>query len=253
MTSLDFGPVYIRRGKHKGRIGNFDDITVVNKKNIEEAIVLFGHPLLTSTYAVIPIECLEMINTHHLLERMDYLSRVIYLKTENKKKISDAQKITYLEEINYINYLFGERMFDAMFNHDKNEVSVFLSHSSKDKNFVKSLAVDLKHYGISVWLDEWEINIGESIPTKVGEGIENCQYLALILSQNSVESKWVEIEWQAKYWDELESGKIHLLPILIEHCAIPKLLKHKKYADFTEDYSLALDELVNSISKLNNG
>lgn len=253
MTDLDFGPVYIRSGKHKGRIGCFDDITVINKKNIEEAIVLFGHPLLTNTYAVIPVECLEIINTHNLFERMDYLSRVIYLRTENNKKISDAQKITYLEEINYINDLLSERMFNAMFYHDKNEVNVFLSHSSKDKSFVKSLAVDLKHYGISVWLDEWEINVGESIPTKVGEGIENCQYLALILSQNSVQSKWVENEWQTKYWDELESGKIHLLPILIEHCAIPTLLKHKKYADFTEDYSLALDELVNSISKLNIG
>ncbi len=253
MTSLYFGPVYIKSGKHKGRIGYFDDITVQNKKNIEEAVVIFGDPLLSNAHDIISFKCLEMINTHNLLERRNYLYRIIYLKAENNKIIPDIEKIKYLEEINYINSLLSDRMFDAMFNHDKTEVNVFLSHSSKDKDFVKSLAVDLKHYGISVWLDEWEINIGESIPTKVGEGIENCQYLALILSQNSVQSKWVENEWQAKYWDELGSGKTHLLPILIEHCTIPKLLKHKRYADFTEDYSLALDELVNSINKLNNG
>jgi len=250
MTSLEFGPVSIKSGKHKGRIGYFDDIE--NIRNVEKAVVYFGYPFLCNTYDIILFKYLDNVNTHNLSERMDYLSRVVFLEIENKKQISGAKKITYLEEINYINSLLSNRMFEAMFNHDKNEMNVFLSHSSDDKNFVKSLAVDLKHHGISVWLDEWEINVGESIPAKVGEGIENCQYLALILSQNSVQSKWVENEWQAKYWEELDSGKICLLPILIEPCVIPKLLKHKKYADFTKSYSLALNELVGSIKKLNN-
>lgn len=249
MTSFDFGPVYIKKGKHKGRIGYFDDIE--NIRNIEKAIVYLGYPMLCNTYEIIPFEYLDDVNTHNLSERMNYLYRVIQPGTENGKRISDATRITYLEEINYIHSLLSDRMFEAMFNHEKNEINVFLSHSSKDKNFVKSLAVDLKNYGVSVWLDEWEINVGESIPTKVNEGLENCDYLALILSKNSVESKWVENEWQAKYWEELESGKISLLPILIENCTIPKLLRHKKYADFTKDYTLALEGLVSSIQNLN--
>ncbi len=250
MTSLGFGPVYIKNGKHKGRIGYFDDLHT--EKKIEKAVVIFGHPLLTYNHDVISFDCLEAINSHNLLKRIDYLWRVIYLKSENNKHISDTKKITYLEEINYIHSLLSDRMFDAMFKHEQNEINVFLSHSSDDKNFVKSLAVDLKHYGISVWLDEWEIDIGESIPTKVAEGIENCQFLALILSEKSVQSKWVENEWQAKYWEELQNGKIHLLPILIEDCEIPRLLKHKKYANFINGYDNALEELVKSIKRLSN-
>jgi hypothetical protein len=70
----------------------------------------------------------------------------------------------------------------------------------------------------------------------------------IVLSNNSVKSTWVEREWKAKYWEELENNKSVLLPVLIEDCKIPTLLKTKKYADFRSDYSVALVELMGSIS-----
>ena len=39
--------------------------------------------------------------------------------------------------------------------------SIFLSHNSKDKPFVRKLAERLKRHGVSVWLDEAELNIGD--------------------------------------------------------------------------------------------
>jgi hypothetical protein len=35
---------------------------------------------------------------------------------------------------------------------------IFLSHNSKDKEFVRRLAAQLRLGGGDVWLDEWEIN-----------------------------------------------------------------------------------------------
>ncbi|MEO2204742.1 TIR domain-containing protein [Paenibacillus pabuli] len=61
---------------------------------------------------------------------------------------------------------------------------------------------------------------------------------------NTFAVRWVQEEWYSKYWDEINSGMVKVVPILIEECEIPELLKTKKYADFREEYSRALRELL---------
>ena len=53
------------------------------------------------------------------------------------------------------------------FNYD-----VFLSHNSKDKAIVRDVAERLRADGLRVWFDEWIIKPGDSIPSKVDEGLE---------------------------------------------------------------------------------
>ncbi|PEU28639.1 hypothetical protein CN532_11480 [Bacillus wiedmannii] len=55
--------------------------------------------------------------------------------------------------------------------------SVFLSHSSKDKFFVRKLAERLIHSGVEVWIDEAEIKIGDSLIEKISQGIKGADYL----------------------------------------------------------------------------
>ena len=38
-----------------------------------------------------------------------------------------------------------------------------------------------------------------------------------------------------------------VLPVLIENCDIPELIKTKKYADFRKDYSYALEQLIDAL------
>jgi hypothetical protein len=120
----------------------------------------------------------------------------------------------------------------------------FLSYSYKDKSFVRELAEDLTRLGHTVWLDEWEIRVGDSIITKIGRGIEDANYVLVVLSQNSTSSEWVEKEWQAKYWDEINRRKVMVLPVVLEDCSIPTLLRPKKYADFRVNYKVGLAELI---------
>ena len=56
------------------------------------------------------------------------------------------------------------------FNYD-----IFLSHSSKDKPVVRAVAERLRADGLRVWLDEWEIKSGDSIPAKIEEGLERSR------------------------------------------------------------------------------
>jgi hypothetical protein len=71
---------------------------------------------------------------------------------------------------------------------------IFLSHSSKDKRDVRHLAEDLKGMGLDVWLDEWEILVGDRVTQKIQEGLKNTRYLAVWLTRHAVESGWVETE-----------------------------------------------------------
>jgi tetratricopeptide (TPR) repeat protein len=112
-------------------------------------------------------------------------------------------------------------------------VSVFLSHSSKDKPFVRDLAAALETGGdIQVWLDEREIGYGENIVVKIGEGLD-ADVVLLILSPDSVDSKWVKEEWTDAYWDQVENQRTKLAGVLYRDCKIPRLLRNKKYFDLT--------------------
>ena len=51
--------------------------------------------------------------------------------------------------------------------------SVFLSHNSADKPFVRKLALDLEKAGVRCWLDEAEIKVGDSLLDKIRDGISN--------------------------------------------------------------------------------
>lgn len=125
---------------------------------------------------------------------------------------------------------------------------IFISHSSKDKEFVRKLSADLSNLGHEPWFDEWEIKVGECIVSKIEHGIKESDYIIIVLTENSVNSGWVEREWKTKYWDEINQGKTLILPALLEDCKIPALLQTKRYADFRNNYSVALVHLMGSIS-----
>lgn len=118
----------------------------------------------------------------------------------------------------------------------KEEKDLFICYSSKDKKFVQKLAEDLKTHGVTVWWDEWEMMVGDSINKKIQEGILKSSYLAVVLSPDSVESQWVEKELNAAYIIELEEHKVFILPMLYRTANIPIFLKDRICADFRYSY-----------------
>ena len=121
---------------------------------------------------------------------------------------------------------------------------IFLSHSSKDKDFVRRLANDLQSSNVPVWFDEWELQVGDSLNHKIQEGINESGWLAIVISNNSINSKWVEKELNAALTTELEKRQVFVLPIVIEDCEIPLFLRDKLFADFRTDYSSGLKTLL---------
>ncbi|KUM54192.1 toll/interleukin-1 receptor domain-containing protein [Rheinheimera sp. EpRS3] len=127
-------------------------------------------------------------------------------------------------------------------------VSVFLSHNHKDKDFVRRLATDIESHGIRVWLDEAEMKVGDSLIQKIREGIDNVNYFAVILSNNSVKAPWVENELDVAMNYQI-AGKIKILPIILEEVELPSFLPGKFYSDFSkiESYNIELKKLITSM------
>lgn len=127
--------------------------------------------------------------------------------------------------------------------------SIFLSHNSADKPFARRLALDLDAQGVKYWLDEAEIKVGESLIEKIRDGIDGVEFVAVILSPDSVKSPWVQKEVDVAMNLEILGRKIKVLPLMYRECTPPGFLLGKKYADFTseEKYEPALEELLRSV------
>ena len=93
------------------------------------------------------------------------------------------------EALQFVTDLFGNPHMLTEFQYD-----VFLSHSAKDKAVVRPVAERLRKDGLKVWLDEWVLKPGDSIPAKIEEGLERSRVLVLCMSANAFGSDWAQLE-----------------------------------------------------------
>ncbi len=74
--------------------------------------------------------------------------------------------------------------------------SAFISYSRKDQRFAKKLARDLKARGIDVWIDQSDIRGGDDWLKEITDAINERQAFIIILSPNSIKSKYVKREFR---------------------------------------------------------
>lgn len=268
--ALEYGPVICINRPHKGRIGYFDDTDIdctlckeeccyhdcdmdiecdnCNRNEKEHvkcpefAIVYWGNMLFCSKYSILSAEyCSNTIPMKELYNRIEILrNKICRIPKETKKKAE------LLEELEYAQTLFYEKHILTSFS-SKDGKRLFISHSSKDKGFANCLYADLIEQGYNPWLDEWDIKAGQSIPSEIQKGLAAADYTLVLLSPHSVKSNWVTVEWETVFWDEINSRKTKVIPILLENCDIPQFLKTKKYVDFRENYQQGLSYLLRSL------
>jgi hypothetical protein len=108
-------------------------------------------------------------------------------------------------------------------------MSVFIIYNHKDSEFVEKLSRSLISHNVKVWKDEWQISVGDSFITKIQDGLEGASYICVVFSNNSLQSEWVKREINAGLLKEIEDKKITILPVVIDDCKIPLLLRDKLY------------------------
>jgi hypothetical protein len=90
---------------------------------------------------------------------------------------------------------------------------VFISHASEDKEeFVRSLAEALQERGISVWYDEFELKVGDSLRRSIDKGLAKSRFGIVILSSAFFAKNWTQYELDGLVAKEMEGIKV-ILPI----------------------------------------
>lgn len=83
-------------------------------------------------------------------------------------------------------------------NSPKADYLIFISHSTKDswiaKQIAKSIEEKCGRYGVKTFLDEKDIEGGESITQSLKRNIRECQEFVVLISRYSINRPWVLIE-----------------------------------------------------------
>lgn len=127
---------------------------------------------------------------------------------------------------------------------------IFISYSHQDSEFVDQLAAHLVAENIHVWIDRWELHVGDSLRGKIEGALGEASAVLFILSSHSVESDWCQRELSASLVRELEEKRVIVLPVLIEDCQIPLFLRDKMYADFRTDFDKGLQQVLESLARV---
>jgi hypothetical protein len=126
-------------------------------------------------------------------------------------------------------------------------LDVFVSRRRADAAQARRLAEALRRAGHSVWLDEWAINIGDSIVERMDQGLRESAYLILCYSDAGVMSPWISREWMSALTRQLEGQNIRILPVMLTGSAPPAILADIHAADLRTDWDKGLALLLRSI------
>jgi hypothetical protein len=99
--------------------------------------------------------------------------------------------------------------------------TIFISHSSRDDEFVNNLATTLHEHQFQTWVDHMDTPEGMLWANIIQDGLEKGDHMILIVTEGSMQSRHVRIEWQSF------QGLVKpiILLILDEAVEIPKLLQ----------------------------
>ena len=93
------------------------------------------------------------------------------------------------------------------------EWDFFVSHASEDKEMVaRPLAEEIRRAGFRVWLDSFELRVGDSLRAKIDEGLARSHYGIVILSPAFFRKSWTSAELGALVAIETSGGS-RILPV----------------------------------------
>jgi hypothetical protein len=94
--------------------------------------------------------------------------------------------------------------------------SCFISYSSKDDAFAAELHAKLQTQHVRCWKDSEDLRIGDKFQDAIDSAIRLHDKLLIVLSENSINSSWVEWEVRKALKKEQEQGSAVLFPVRLD-------------------------------------
>lgn len=125
--------------------------------------------------------------------------------------------------------------------------NLFISHRGADSARAELLADELRARGHQVWLDAWDIKVGDSIVAKINEGLTGASYLIVCYSGTGVLAPWISREWMSALARQMDGHGIRLLPVRLSGGDPPAILADIRYADLVANWSKGVSDLLGAI------
>ena len=130
---------------------------------------------------------------------------------QNKLRSMSAQSLSTMPSL-YLGSEYDEVSSFLYDDYDK-EYDVFISHASEDKEEVaRPLAEALRKNGLSVWYDEFELKIGDSLRRQIDKGIANSNFGIIVISRDVISKGWTNYELDGLITKAV-NGEQTMLPI----------------------------------------
>lgn len=114
---------------------------------------------------------------------------------------------------------------------------IFLSHSSRDADFVERLAEVLRRHGLPLWYSRTQITGAQQWHDQIGVALDRCDWFLLVLSPQAVASPWVKRE--LLYALNTIRYQERIVPLLFQPCDQAQLswtLPLLQFVDFTSNF-----------------
>lgn len=122
---------------------------------------------------------------------------------------------------------------------------VFLSYAQADESLARQLAEALREQGLSVWVDEENLQPGAEWASAIQSAIERSKNVVVLLSENSSKSEWVRREAAIAL-----AGTKRVVPVFLsKHADIPFIMQHLQGVDLSdpERFGSVLKRLVRAL------
>jgi hypothetical protein len=124
---------------------------------------------------------------------------------------------------------------------------LFISHSSRDKEMAVHLASTLNFCAIDVWIDDWELEVGQSLTDEISKAMDESRFIAILITENYNKTVWTKTEYKKALAREQQEKRTVMLPLIVGKAEIPDFLEDKIYIDLRKDFFVGIVNLVGMI------
>jgi len=123
---------------------------------------------------------------------------------------------------------------------------VFLSHAHQDKEFASELSQVVRRHGVPIWYSHANILAAQQWHDEIGVALQRCDWFALVLSPDAVESHWVKRELLYALDHKRYDKKI--IPLMYRSCDYEERLSWTlsifQMVDFTGEFDDGCRDLL---------
>ena len=124
---------------------------------------------------------------------------------------------------------------------------VFVSYSRRDEESARRMSNALRSAGVDVWMDYEKVQLGESWDKSIRKGVEESNYMIVLLTPDSTQSEWIANEVSlAKHFGR------PIVPVLMKGAttaAAPAGLRNLQMIDANDNVEVAIRKLAADFSK----